>query len=165
MLRPASAADLGDLWLLWNDPHVRRYLFDDQPVSERLARSVLEDCLACSDRGYGLWMVHPIDVSLVVGCAGLIPTTVVAQVEPRLTGLLEPSAALHPMYWHRGYATEALKALRDYASTHLQVRELAAVNDLPNAASGRMLRRLGFSELSLVTGPKYEMQTYHLVLR
>jgi [ribosomal protein S5]-alanine N-acetyltransferase len=161
-LRPATTADLDDLHRLWDDPHVRRFLFDDQPVSEQLATAVLEDCLAHSDKGYGLWLIQPQEASVVAGCVGLIPTAVAAQFEPRLSGLLEPLAALQPMYWHRGYATEALAALRDYAFTQLRVRELGAVNDLPNTASGRMLLRLGFSVLSQVTGPKYEMQTYYL---
>jgi ribosomal-protein-alanine N-acetyltransferase len=138
---------------------VRRFLFDDQPVSEQLAASVLEDCLACSSGGHGLWLIHLSEKPVFTGCAGLIPATVAAQYEPRLKGLLEPLAALQPTYWRRGYATEALAALINYAFTHLQVSELAAVNDIPNVASNRMLERLGFTVLSEVSGPKYEMQT------
>jgi RimJ/RimL family protein N-acetyltransferase len=155
--------DAGDLGAIWNDPNVRRFLFDDQPVSKQLVATVLEECLTHADKGYGLWVVCPVDASVVAGCAGLIPTTVAAQFESRLKGLLEPLVSLHPTYWHRGYATEALTSLVDYAFTKLQVRELAAVNDIPNAASSRLLQRLGFSVLSQVAGPKYQMQTYHLV--
>jgi RimJ/RimL family protein N-acetyltransferase len=162
VLRPATVSDVSVLRSLWDQPKVRRFLFDDQPVSEQLAASVLEDCLACSSGGHGLWLIHLSEKPVFTGCAGLIPATVAAQYEPRLKGLLEPLAALQPTYWRRGYATEALAALINYAFTHLQVSELAAVNDIPNVASNRMLERLGFTVLSEVSGPKYEMQTYRL---
>ncbi|GAA2860570.1 hypothetical protein GCM10020220_057160 [Nonomuraea rubra] len=40
----------------WNDPQVRRYLFDDREVDPRLAESLLRDSEAdFARRGYGLW--------------------------------------------------------------------------------------------------------------
>ena len=39
-LRPAVAEDLGALWALWRDPDVRRYLFDDVPVTRERSVSV-----------------------------------------------------------------------------------------------------------------------------
>lgn len=162
-LEPVDEQALDELHRLWADPQVRRYLFDDQPVTRQLAAAVLEDCLTGSAKGHGLWLVRLSGAPLVVGCAGLLPTTVAAQFEPQLRGLLEPLAALHPSSWHQGYATEALAALRDYAFARLGVAELAAVHDVPNEASGRMLQRLGFTVLSRVAGPRHEMQTYRLV--
>ncbi len=162
-LRPATAADLGYLQALWDEPEVRRYLFDDQPVTEAVAAEALGDCLSRTEMGLGLWIVATRPQGIVVGCVGLNPTAVVAEYEPALAGLLEPIAALAPLHQGQGYATEALRALVDHAFTTLAVAKLAAVNDAPNQASARMLARLGFVPLSEVPGPRHVLQTYTLV--
>jgi ribosomal-protein-alanine N-acetyltransferase len=161
-LRPATVADLPALHTLWSDPQVRKFLFDDQPVSLDLAKAVLDDCLARSAEGLGLWTVYETNGSALRGCAGLNPTTLAAQYEPALSGLLEPLAAIDPQHWHKGYAHEALGALLDYAFDTLRQSVLAAVNDVPNVASEKMLLRLGFLRLSEVPGPRYRLRTYRL---
>jgi [ribosomal protein S5]-alanine N-acetyltransferase len=163
VLRPAALPDLDDLHALWNHEQVRRFLFDDRPVTRPLAASVLDDCLAHGDKGCGLWLIQHRDGPRVMGCAGLMPTTVAAALEPRLEGLLEPLVALWPRHWRQGYATEALTALCQHAFVQLRVGQLAAVNDVPNVASGRLLVRLGFAALSRVKGLNGELQTYQLL--
>lgn len=162
-LRPARSADGHTLHRLWDDPLVRRYLFDDMLVTQDAAAALLAKCLRHAGEGCGLWLILAGADQEVVGCAGLLPATVAAQFEPRLAGQCELLAALRPSAWHRGYATEALAALRDHAFGTLRLPALVAVNDLPNQASARMLRRLGFSLLSEVAGPAARLQTYQLL--
>jgi RimJ/RimL family protein N-acetyltransferase len=61
-----------------------------------------------------------------------------------------------------GYANEALTALLDYAFGELRQTTVAAVNDLPNTASERMLLRLGFVPRCEVQGPRCRLRTYRL---
>src|SRR5687768_710980 len=162
LLRSGQAADLVALWELWNKPLVRRYLFDDAPVDRSTAEAVLESCLAQAEKGAGLWAIHSKVEPRLLGCAALLPTSVAAEHEPRLAGLLEPTLAIEPESWSMGYASEALAAVLDYAFGALRKDMIAAVHDVPNIASERMLVKAGFSALSEVRGPKYPMRTYTL---
>src|SRR5687768_9818110 len=104
LLRSGQAGDLAALWRLWNDPLVRRYLFDDAPVDKSTAEAVLESSLAQAEKGAGLWTIHSKLEPRFLGCAALLPTSVAAEYEPRLAGLFEPTIAIDPGYWNLGYA-------------------------------------------------------------
>lgn len=53
---------------------------------------------------------------------------------------------LHPDYWGRGLATEALTAVIDHVMATRDVAEVTADVDPANAASIRLLTRLGFEQ-------------------
>jgi RimJ/RimL family protein N-acetyltransferase len=164
-LRPVSGSDLSDLWRMWTDPEVRRFLWDDRVISREEAATTIADCEALSAGGLGLWVLHTrdaIDSTPAIGCAGLFPVTTAATYEPRVAGLVEPLVALRPEHWGRGYAAEALQALIEHARSTLGLTQLAAVSDVPNVRSDRMLRRAGFNELSETDGPRYRLRTYLL---
>jgi len=57
-------------------------------------------------------------------------------------------------YWHQGYAIEAAAAMRDYALHTRGFKQLCAITDLGNAASIRVLERLGFCYVRDVVTPK-----------
>ena len=161
-LRAAQRDDLRTLQEHWDDPLVRRYLFDDKPVDEALAAVVLGACLDGVQQGHGLWLLAERESGHFVGSVALIPTSVAAEYEPQLAGLLEPMVSLAPSRWGHGLATEALCAVLDHAFETLAVPCVAAVNDVPNAASESMLLRAGFTALSEVDGPKHRLRTYML---
>jgi ribosomal-protein-alanine N-acetyltransferase len=162
-LVPAAAGDLDALWTVWRDPDVRRYLFDDEPVSRERAAEVLASCRESEERGLGLWIIRPRDADGLIGCAGLMPLneSVVAH-DGTLAGLAEPVAALAPGVWGNGYAHESLAALIGYAFDALALPRLIGVNDVPNVASARMLDRLGFVALHEQDGPRYRMRVSRL---
>jgi RimJ/RimL family protein N-acetyltransferase len=163
--RRVHASDLDDLWRLWTEPDVRRFLWDDRAITRDEAAATIADCEGLAERGLGLWVLRPNDADVVVGCAGLFPVTTAATCEPRLGGLVEPLVALRPEQWGRGYAGEALQALIEHARSNLGLTQLAAVTDVPNVRSDRMLRRAGFVELSETDGPRYRLRTYLLDMR
>ena len=51
--------------------------------------------------------------------------------------------AISPAHQNRGYATEAARALSDYAFQHLCLRRVIAETDYDNAASMAVMRKLG----------------------
>ena len=142
-LRPASPDHLHAFQPIWNDADVRRYLFDDEPVLRDRAEAVLADCLALPD-GLGLWSVQLLGTDEVIGCVGLLPAGTAAEYDPSLAGAVEPLAAFAPSAWGRGYATEALATVLRYGFDGLGLPSVVAVNDVPNAASDRLVQRLGF---------------------
>ena len=157
-LRPARSSDVDELWALWTDDRIRRYLWDDREITRDEAAATLADCLALADQGLGLWLV--MHRAAPIGCAALLPVSTAAEYEPRLAGLVEPLVALRPSAWGQGFAQEALGALLTHASAGLGLTQLAGVSDVPNVASDRMLRRAGFKVLSETAGPRYPLRTY-----
>ena len=161
-LRPAVFADLDTLWALWADPEVRRFLFDDLPVTRERAAEVLGHCLEAVEAGLGLWVANLRNTEMAIGCVGLMAASTAAEHDPRLVGAIEPLASFSPSVWGHGYATEALEAVVCYAFEELGLSQLAAVNDVPNKTSDRLLKRLGFEVTGESAGPRYRLRTYLL---
>jgi [ribosomal protein S5]-alanine N-acetyltransferase len=134
-LRPFRAADVGLVHALWTDADVRRFLFDDRRLSPEDTRSRIEASLANFEQhGYGLWLAFARDGGALVGFAGLLRAE---EAPPNLI------YGIAPDFWGRGYATEAARAVLDYALTLPGLAKVAADVDEPNTASVRVLEKLG----------------------
>ena len=161
ILRPATAADVDVLWSLWTDVDVRRFLWDDVEIGREQAASVLSEWDAQAEAGLGGWVIHSADGEFI-GCAALAAVGLVAQFESQLTGGIEALIALAPRAWHRGYGTEALDAVIDYAFAALGPEALVAAVDVPNEASHRLMLRVGFEVIGESDGPRYRLRSYRL---
>lgn len=162
-LIPATGDDVDAVWQVWRHPEVRRYLFDDVPVTRERAAEALTAPLTSGDEKIGLWTVRPRGPDQpIVGTVGLLRTTVAAPHDPEFRGMVEVLAAFAPEVWGRGYATEALAGIVAHAFGALGLVRLVAVADLPNEASHRMLRGLGFTETGECAGPRGRLRTYVL---
>lgn len=123
---------------LWGEPAVVRFLRADGPPSsdasvERLAREIATQ----SEHGFQYWPIFRREDGAHVGCCGLRPC--------RSADVLhEFGVHLRPAFWRQGFAHEAGVAVRDYAFRQLHARGLFAGHHPENAASGAMLRKLGF---------------------
>jgi [ribosomal protein S5]-alanine N-acetyltransferase len=161
-LCPATDADLDALWRLLTEPEVRRYLCDDQVLSRADVQAMLAESIAQWPAGMGFWILRDRAAKLL-GCIGLHPVTagIVAHA-PDLAGEIEPTIALAPDHWGRGYATEALAAVIAHAFA-LGLEHLVAVVDEPNTRSHRLMLRVGFTPAgTTATGPCYPLRTYRL---
>lgn len=58
-----------------------------------------------------------------------------------------------PRAWGRGYATEAARVMVDFARHALRVDMVQAGHFVDNAASGRVLRKLGFVPTAMIPYP------------
>jgi ribosomal-protein-alanine N-acetyltransferase len=134
-LRPARSDDLAAVHRLWTAPAVRRFLFDGRVLGEDEVR----DFLARSDesfrsRGYGLWLgFEPEDPALAAFAALLAPAD--PSEPPSLIYGVRPAG--------RGLATEAARAVLAHAFGALALPRVHADVDAPNAASVRVLEKLG----------------------
>jgi RimJ/RimL family protein N-acetyltransferase len=66
---------------------------------------------------------------------------------------------MHPPMQH---ASETLTALVEYATEGLQLDRLVGVTDVPNIASDRLLRRVGFVVCAETDGPRHRLRHYRL---
>jgi ribosomal-protein-alanine N-acetyltransferase len=119
---------------MWTDPEVRRFLWDGVVIPREQAAQVVEASIESFERcGYGFWAVT-LDGE-VIGFCGLREIDEGPEVEI-LYGLL-------PAHWGRGHATAAARAVLDYGIHTIGLQRIAGRTDAPNAASARVLERLG----------------------
>jgi len=90
--------------------------------------------------GFGKWAVVEKTSEEVIGYCGL------AQFNARvLPGEVEIGYRLARPHWGKGYATEAARAVRDYAFGVLELPRLIAVIDPENRASLRVAEKIGMT--------------------
>jgi ribosomal-protein-alanine N-acetyltransferase len=93
-----------------------------------------------------LWVVRLRGPAAIIGFCGLRVRS--NTPDPELL------YALAPLYWGRGFATEAGRAVLGYAFEVLGLERVSAATDAPNLASERVLQRVGmrFSHRETVEG-------------
>ncbi len=138
-LRPFHPEHEDALLHLWNDPGVRRYLWDDQPVPQEEVRAQI--ALSQQDfheRGFGEFSLFLAErPEELIGFSGLRHIDGGEEIE-LLYGLL-------PEHWGRGLATEAARAVLQFGFEQVGLEVILAGADFDNAASLRCLERLGMS--------------------
>ena len=118
---------------------MRRYLFDDAPVPVVAVRKrIAESASGFARDGFGLFTLALREPPRgIVGFAGL------RRFGP--AGEVEILYALLPSCWGRGLATEAARAVLRFGLGEAGVPEILAGADLENAASFRVMERLGMT--------------------
>lgn len=122
---------------LFGDPEVMR--FGDGPQSPEWVRDWLRRALECYERrGYGPWAVVEKAGGELIGYCGLF-------YFPDINGRpeIEIGYRLARGWWGRGYGTEAVVAVRDYAFQELGLHRLVALIDPANVASIRVAEKAG----------------------
>jgi [ribosomal protein S5]-alanine N-acetyltransferase len=124
---------------LCNQAGIRKYLFDDQPVSIEFIESIVEQSERdFESRGFGMWLVGDAGGAAPIGFCGL-------RVADGL-GEVEIIYALTESILKRGYAVEAASAVMRHAFEHANLPRLIGITDVPNVASWRVLERLAMRE-------------------
>ena len=139
-LRPYEEGDVDILHALWTEPDVRRWLRDDRVISrEQAAREVREAVDRFTTHGFGEWVVEPgeesREESRAIGFCGLRFVTGTPEIEI-LYGLA-------PDCWGRGLATEAAREVLRFGFEECRLARVTGCADAPNAASLRVLEKLG----------------------
>ena len=152
-----STNDIHLAEILWGDPDVTRYIcasgkFTAEDISARLEKEIH------NDKAYHVqyWPIFTLSSDELIGCCGL---------RPYRKNEYEIGFHLRPQFWGKGYAVEAASAAIDYAFSVLDADALFAGHNPNNAASAKVLRKLGFryigDEFYEPTGlyhPSYELK-------
>jgi len=152
VLQPVTAADQAALLAHWTTPQVRRFMFDGAVLTEaEIAAAIAESTASFQAGGYGLWLLRPAGGAPLAGTAGLRP---LEDLGLEIIWSLAPEAQGH------GYATEAARAVLDYALGPLGLPEVLAEIDEGNTASARVAERLGLTAFAVVPGLLGPMTRY-----
>jgi len=136
-LRPFTSADADVLFALHSSAHVLRY-WDAPPWSDPArAERFLAGCRQLAEEGSGARLaMDRVDGSFVGWCS---VTRWNPDYRSAALGYCLADAA-----WGQGYATEAARALLMWAFDTLDLNRVQAETDTRNAASARVLEKLGF---------------------
>lgn len=142
IFRRLTMGDLDALAALYADPEVRRYFPDGIQTYEQ-TREELEWIINVyyGQYGYGLWATIFKETGAFIGRCGLLPVEIGGRTEVEVAYLLDRR------YWGRGLATEAARAIVDYAFATLRVERLISMFEPENRASRSVAAKVGMTML------------------
>ncbi len=137
-LRKQVLEDLDDLWALYRDPEVTKYI-PDAPKTREEAREELEWFMYGHPRRpeLGLWATILKDNRRFIGRCGLLPWTIDGREE------VEVAYAIAREYWGRGLASEAAAAILGYGLEKLGLSRLICLIEPGNVASQKVAEKIG----------------------
>lgn len=139
ILRQFTTADAEFVLRLLNEPSFLRYIGDKKVRNVQDAEQYLRNGPMASyeQNGFGLYLVELKDTHAPVGMCGLLKRKELADVDIGF--------AFVPEYWKQGFAFEAAEAVLDHSERDLKLKRIAAITNLDNESSIKLLERLGFA--------------------
>jgi len=137
-LRHLEPGDLDDLFAMYCDPEVIRFI-PDAPTT----LTETQELLTWFQNGHprhpelGLWATIEKESNRFVGRCGLLPWTIDGRFE------VEVAYALTRSHWGQGLATEAAQAIKTYGFDTLGLARLVSLIDKDNLASIRVAEKIG----------------------
>lgn len=136
LLRPMGGRHLSQILEIWTYPDVRRHLWDDKVIGEeRAGLEIARSKEMFRAEGFGQWAVRRRDKRRVIGSCGLLHIPGCEQIELVY--------CTDPRLWNQGYATEAARAVVDFAFLEAGIPLLFGRCALDNSASRRVLEKVG----------------------
>lgn len=147
LLRHQVIEDLDDLWALYCDPEITKYI-PDAPRSREEAQEELEWHMHGHPKypELGLWATIHKETGKFIGRCGLLPWTIddVNEVEVAYT--------IARNYWGYGLGSEAAQAILKYGFEELHLSRMVCLIDPENKASQRVAEKMGMAWEKTVDG-------------
>lgn len=142
---PVEPANLDAFHSLVQDKHVRRYMMDGNVFPREWSAERIRQSQALFERcGVGTWLAYDKNTNELVGFCGFENSPV--RPDPQLM------YAMFERFTGRGFATEMARASIEQARTQPGFAEIVADVDETNAASVRVLEKLGFERIAVHQG-------------
>ena len=138
LLRHQVIQDLDELWALYCDSQITKYI-PDAPRTREEAKEELEWHMHGHPRfpELGLWATVHKETGKFIGRCGLLPWTIDGQNE------VEVAYTISRDYWGQGLATEAAQAILVYGFEKLNLTRLISIIDPENIASQKVATKIG----------------------
>jgi ribosomal-protein-alanine N-acetyltransferase len=140
VLREMTLDDTDAVFALYSDDAVMQYLDIGTLTTPQQAADIVQFYMDRFRKQIAIrWAISLHGAPQLIGTCGFHPFD---QEHNRV----EIGYDLLPAYWERGFMTEALQAMLHYGFTTLELHRVEAVTAPDNAASRRLLAKLGFRE-------------------
>ena len=162
ILRKLTPDDAEALHRIYHEPDVLKYFTHGPPESIDAERAGIERHLLHYERhGFGLWATVLRDSGELIGRCGLLSQQLDGAEE------IEVAYLLSPRFWGRGLASEAARAIRDFAFHSLGRTRLVSIIHPGNIASKRVATSIGmtFSRMVRVYGIDVDVFTLSKIAR
>jgi ribosomal-protein-alanine N-acetyltransferase len=138
ILRHQVMEDLDDLWALYCDPEITKYI-PDAPRTRDEAREELEWHMNGHPRNpqLGLWATIHKETGKFIGRCGLLPWEIDGPSE------IEVAYTLARAYQGQGLGSEAAKAILNHGFEQLNLPRLICLIDEDNIPSRRVAEKIG----------------------
>ena len=156
LLRELTQADLPAVCDTLQNDEVRR-VYEHDFTGEEAAAWIDRQRARYERYGFGLWAVILKENRELIGQCGITMQEWEGRRVPEIGYLF----AKH--YWHRGYATEAAAACREYAFRELGLPEVYSIIRENNLPSQKVARRNGMTVVGRQIKHYYGMEMPHLV--
>jgi RimJ/RimL family protein N-acetyltransferase len=153
-LRAQTLADLAAYTALWSEPAVTRYTTGRSITTEEIWARLLRNAGHWTLLGFGTWLVEEKATGAFVGEVGLFDyrrALLFADGTTRPFTTPEVGWILSPAMHGRGYATEAVRAVLDWARGRFSATEIVCLIHPDNAPSLNVAAKLGFTPRETVT--------------
>jgi len=146
-LRELGEEDAEFILGLLNEPSFLQYIGDRGVRSLDDARAYIRKGPQASyaSFGFGLWLVSEAAGGASIGICGLLKRETLEDVDLGF--------AFRPAFWGQGFALEAARAVLAYGQSAFGLQRVVAVVQPDNAASLRVLERLGFAFERMIAWP------------
>jgi RimJ/RimL family protein N-acetyltransferase len=142
VLRAHTEADFPAMAAMWADPEVVRFITGTPSTPEETWARLLRFAGQWTVSGFGYFAVTAKEDGRYVGDVGFADYR--RAVEPPIDGLPEAGWVLRTADHGKGFATEAVGAILDWADRTLDAARTVAIFHPEHAASIRVARKLGF---------------------
>jgi ribosomal-protein-alanine N-acetyltransferase len=137
VLRHQVLEDLDDLWALYCNPNITKYI----PRSRAEAQEELEWHMHGHPKHpeLGLWATIHKETGKFIGRCGLLPWMIEGQYD------VEVAYTIMGEYWGQGLGSEAAQAILNYGFEKLNLSRLICLIDAENIASRKIAEKIGMS--------------------
>lgn len=139
ILRPMTQTDFDELLLIFTDPNVMAAFQHEPFTCEQMQHWLSRNLEHQQQYGYGLFSVLLKESGELIGDCGLEQMDLGGQT------LAELGYDFRSDYWNQGFASEAARAVRDYAFQVLKLPQLISLIRVGNLSSKRVAEKVGMT--------------------
>lgn len=145
--------DLPPFAAICADPEVMRWIGDGSPRSQEQCRLAIRAYEAhWNEHGFGLYATTLRETGELIGSIGLsIPFFL-----PEILPAVEIGWRVARDSWGKGLATEAARAVMEFAFAELELDEIVSIHQVGNDASERVMDKLGMRLVRETVHPKWD---------
>ena len=134
ILRPITLDDAEACFSWRSDERVARFMC--YPTAKDISETIAWIKTTLVDEEEWNWAFVLKSENRVIGTGGIGPNKF-------MDGYWGIGYNLHYDYWHKGYCTEAMRAIVDYAHNELGVNKICSDHAVDNPRSGKVMEKLG----------------------